>query len=200
MGRMSPLIRTARLRLRRLTASDLDHLHALDNDPAVMRYLNGGEPVSREAIARAILPAFMSYDDERPGQGVFAIEDGVTGDFLGWVSLRPTGAPDEAALGYRLRQAAWGHGIATEAAAALIDHGFARLGLRRVVATTYEDNHASIRVMEKLGLSLVRRFRYTLEELAAGDTTAGIAAELWPGEDVEYALTRAAWLARRDDS
>src|SRR6478609_3827064 len=50
---------TGRLDLRRFTAADVDLLYGLDNDPEVMRYLNGGAPVAREVIAREILPGFL---------------------------------------------------------------------------------------------------------------------------------------------
>ena len=71
-----------------------------------------------------------------------------------------------------MRASAWGKGYATEGARALIRRGFSALGLRRVLATTYEHNHASRRVMEKLGMTPVRSYRMTLDELAAQDTYA----------------------------
>jgi hypothetical protein len=58
---------TPRLRLRRLTAADLDALHALDSDPAVMRYINGGLPVSREVFAATLLPVLLATGDTPPG-------------------------------------------------------------------------------------------------------------------------------------
>ena len=45
-----------------------------------------------------------------------------------------------------------GRGYATEAAAALIDHGFREMRLARIVATTTRDNLASIAVMRRLGM------------------------------------------------
>ena len=49
-------------------------------------------------------------------------------------------------------------------------------------------------VIEKAGLSLVRTYRMTLEELQANDTTAHDTSEaLWDGDDVEYALQKADW-------
>jgi RimJ/RimL family protein N-acetyltransferase len=68
------------------------------------------------------------------------------------------------------------------------------LGVQRVVASTYQDNLASRRVMEKAGLSLVRTYRMTTAELRANDSTAHDASEpLWEGDDVEYALRKADW-------
>lgn len=62
---------------------------------------------------------------------------------------------------------------------------------RVVTATTYSENTASIRVMEKLGMRLKRRFRYSPEELAQQDTGGAAPGELWDGDDLEYVLEQA---------
>ncbi|HEY6202535.1 MAG TPA: GNAT family protein [Candidatus Limnocylindria bacterium] len=50
----------------------------------------------------------------------------------------------------------WGHGYATEAAAAMIAYAFGQLRLRRIVATTENDNTRSMNVMRRLGTRLER--------------------------------------------
>lgn len=188
------LLETERLRLRRFTSADADHLFALDNDPEVMRYLNGGAPVPRHVIEQKILPRFVQIDPTRPAFGFWAAELKVSGEFVGWFSIRPLPEnPHHAALGYRLVRAFWGRGLATEGVRGLINTGFTELGLARVVATTYEHNLASRRVMEKAGLTLVRRFRLTVEDLQGVDTFHTDVAEVWDGDDVEYALEKTAW-------
>jgi RimJ/RimL family protein N-acetyltransferase len=189
---MQILLKTERLILRRFAPADLDHLYALDNDPEVMRYINGGTPTPRVVIEREILPVFTRYDERRPGLGFWAAIRRTDGAWLGWFSFRPTEeASGQAILGYRLCRAAWGQGYATEGARALIARGFSEWGVRRVVATTYEHNLASRRVMEKLGMRLVRRLRYTPEEIARSDTFHSESTEVWDGDDVEYAIDRA---------
>ncbi|WP_420629486.1 GNAT family N-acetyltransferase [Candidatus Leptofilum sp.] len=191
---MEILLETARLRLRRFTGEDVDHLFALDNDPEVMRYLNGGVPTLRQVVEQKILPGFMQIDPVQPAFGFWAAEMRECGEFVGWFSLRPLPQnPHHAALGYRLVRAAWGQGLATEGVRALICKGFAELGLVRVVATTYEHNVASRRVMEKVGMTLVRRFRLTPEALQATDTFHTEDLEVWDGDDVEYALDKLDW-------
>lgn len=188
------LLETKRLVLRQFTVADAEHIFALDNDPAVMRYLNGGEPTPRAVVEQTILPTFMEYDQNVPGFGVWAVDEKSTGDFLGWVSMRPSDEMvGEVILGYRFRKATWGKGFATEAVRALIDKGFTELGVQRVVATTYQDNVASQRVMEKLGMRLVRRFRLTPEDLGISDTYHSESTEVWDGDDVEYALEGIDW-------
>jgi hypothetical protein len=47
--------------------------------------------------------------------------------------------------------------------------------------------------MEKLGMTLVRTFRVTPEDLKTADTYHVTTLGLWDGDDVEYALERADW-------
>lgn len=99
--------------------------------------------------------------------------------------MRVKDRPDEAELGYRLRRAAWERGFATEGGRALIDRAFARQGVERVRAQTMAVNVRSRRVMEKLGMRHVRTFHEHFDDPLPG-TGHG---------EVEYAMTRAEWLA-----
>lgn len=185
---MAEVIKTLRFSLRRLRPEDSGDLWALHNDPEVMRWINGGRPTARSLIKDEVLPAMLAYADGRPGIGAWVILKRERDEFLGWVSLRPlTEAPDTAELGYRLHRSVWGRGVATEAAQAIIEAAFSPGGVQRITANTYEHNTGSIRVMEKLGMSLVRRFRYEPENMK---TAAGEPVELWPGDDVEFEILK----------
>lgn len=190
------LLETERMVLRRFVASDLEYLVELDSDPEVMRFINGGLATQREVMQNKILPTFLSSYEPVPGLGIFATIEKPGGEFLGWFSFRAKDEahPDEVELGYRLRRTIWGQGYATEGARALIRKGFTELGVQRVIATTYEYNLASRRVMEKAGLTLARTYRMTLEDLQTLDTAYhSESEEIWDGDDVEYALLRADW-------
>ena len=165
------LLETKRLILRRFTTDDAGHLFDLDSDPEVMRFLNGGKPTPRDVVEADILPRFLQYHGRFPGFGFWAAIDRATGGFLGWFSLRPLdGAdPSEASL------------------------GFTALGVHRVTATTYQDNMASRRVMEKAGMTLRRTYRMTAADLGRADTYYLASEDLWAGDDVEYALQKTDW-------
>lgn len=188
-------LETPRMRLRRFTPADEDHLVALDSDPEVMRFLNGGTPTPRAVIAGTVLPGFLRSYEPHEGVGVWAAIEKSTGAFLGWFSFRQRegASPGDVSLGYRLRRAVWGQGYATEGARALIRKGFAEVGVRRVLATTYEHNLASRRVMERVGMRLVRSFRLSATDLARSETFDPSSLEVWDGDEVEYALERADW-------
>ena len=192
---MRVFLETERLILRQFTEDDVENLVELDSDPEVMRYLNGGIPTPREVVEQSILPRFLSYYEPYDGFGVWAAIEKASGEFIGWFGFRPHDErrPNEVELGYRLRRSAWGKGYATEGAQALICKGFTALGVHRVTANTYEHNAASRRVMEKVGMTLVRRYRPTLDELTTETSNHQSADSVWDGDEVEYALTMADW-------
>ncbi len=190
---MYVFLETERVVLRRFTEADADNLFELDSDPDVMRFLSGGPPTPRDMIEHDILPGMLRYYERGDRYGYWAAIEKATGDFLGWFHFRPAegASPDEAELGYRLRKTAWGKGYGTEVSRALISKGFTEMGVRRVVASTYEDNIASRRVMEKAGMTLVRTYHLTPQEQLE---LYGITLpELFPGDDVEYALEKTDW-------
>jgi len=150
---MPTTIETSRLRLRPLASSDLPDLIGLDSDSAVMRYVGSpaGVRPRAEIEERARTRIHESEEGAHDPLGFWRIEGRSDGVFHGLAALirMPTGADVE--LAYRLARTAWGHGIATEAGRALVAHGLGSLGLPRLVAVTYPDNHASQRVLDKLG-------------------------------------------------
>lgn len=153
---------TERLVLRRITAADVDDLMALDADPEVMNHVDPFAVTPhdrtglRDFICNRRLPQFLNYYGLYSDRGFWAAIDRHDGRFLGWFHLTPrSGTPNEAMLGYRLHRFAWGRGLATEGARALVDRAFAS-GAARVVAETLARHRASIRVMEKLGMRFMR--------------------------------------------
>jgi RimJ/RimL family protein N-acetyltransferase len=148
---------TERLTLRHFTAADADLLTELDSDPAVMRYLTGGEPTPPEHYRKRGLRNIMNGYERSGGDfGLFAAHDKDRGAFIGWFHLRPEeeGPLDEAELGYRLRQAEWGKGYATEGSQGLLAKGFTELGVRLVWAETMVVNKGSQKVLEKVGMTM----------------------------------------------
>lgn len=153
MARMSlptPTLQTARLRLRPFTDADADALYALHSNARVLRYWDA-PPWSERSRAKRFLAACRQMSEEGSGARV-AVDRQSDGAFLGWCSLsRWNRDYRSAAMGYCYREAAWGHGYATEAARAVLGWAFDALDLNRVQAETDTRNVASARVLEKLG-------------------------------------------------
>ncbi|GAA3345554.1 GNAT family N-acetyltransferase [Amorphoplanes nipponensis] len=185
---MGSYLETERLVLRRFTERDLGELVELDSDPVVMRYLTGGRPTPLEEIRDVVLPFWLAYYERGEELGFWAAVEKTTGRFVGWFHFRPRpdGPSAGVELGYRLRRDAWGRGYATEGSRALLRKGFTELGVERVYAETMAVNTGSRRVMEKAGLRYIRTFHQDWPERIPGDEHG----------DVEYALTRAEWLAQ----
>jgi RimJ/RimL family protein N-acetyltransferase len=164
------LLETERLVLRRFTDTDADAelLFELDSDPEVMRYIGPCGLPSAAAYRERIRTVWLPYYAHPPRAFGAAFEK-ATGQFVGWFFLRS--APDykfakeagwvrssDLELGYRLRRTAWGRGLATEAATALVRTALANPEITAVVAAALVTNRASWRVMEKIGMTRVRDF------------------------------------------
>lgn len=176
------MIRTQRLTLRPVTPADADDLYSLEQDPVVMRYLNGGRPTPRHPPPDQPRLFRMPRGTEKE---VWTAHHAETVRFLGWFAL---GVPDDGIgrLGYRLHQHAWGQGYGLEGAAALVDHGFRVLGLPAIHADTMAVNLGSRRIMEKLGMRHLRTYEEPSQEPIAGAEEG----------EVEYGITAEAWFAR----
>ncbi|WP_433539355.1 GNAT family N-acetyltransferase [Micromonospora sp. CA-249363] len=182
MGGQPPA--TERLRMRRLTMADVDAFVELDSDPEVMRFLTGGAATPRATVRDEQLPRLLAQYERYPGLGRWAALDRTSGEFLGWFALDPSEDGGEAELGYRLRRAAWGRGLATEGSRALVRYALDVVGVRRVWAQTMAVNERSRRVMEKAGLRYVRTFHLDFDDPIPGTEHGEVEYELRAASDV----------------
>ena len=101
--------------------------------------------------------AFLIGHWQLKGFGIWAVELKETGAFAGSVGFaEPDGWPGFE-LAWTLSRRWWGNGYATEAARAALRHAFAVWRKNRVISLIHPDNHASIRVAERLGETLQGR-------------------------------------------
>jgi RimJ/RimL family protein N-acetyltransferase len=146
-----PALVTDRLELRPVEVADLGLMVDLNADPRVMTYIQGRAATADETYAEWRRRLEHQSDPER-GLGYWAGFEG--GAFVGWWSASSfAGRPEVSGIGYRLRAAAWGRGLATEGARAMVAQAFACADVQRVVASTKADNAGSRRVLEKVGMT-----------------------------------------------
>ena len=139
---------TARLYLRPLRPDDLDALADVYMHPQVERWIGS---YTLEGVEREI--ALQCEHQKSLGWSFWAVEDRETGRMIGDCGLQPLEHHGpEVELGYDLHPDVWGHGLATEAAHAVMQQAFGPLHLDRVVAVVKTDHLASQRVLEKAGL------------------------------------------------
>jgi ribosomal-protein-alanine N-acetyltransferase len=152
---------TARLLAERLGTQHFADLARMHGDPQVMKTLapaghpNGG--MLTEAETHGMIERDAAHW-QRYGYGLWGLRDITSGRFVGRAGLRAIRLDerDEIELAYALVAEAWGQGLATEIAVALVDVGFEQLGLSTIVCFTLTTNLASQRVMQKAGFTYER--------------------------------------------
>lgn len=152
-------LQTERLLLRPLVEADADALHLFWNDPAVRRYLWGDRPVSTEQVREVIAVSEQNF--ERLGAGFFAVEAlDAPGELVGFCGYRRFEDGAQPELLYGLLPEFWGKGYVTEAARAVLAHGFEHCGMDQVIASTDTPNQRAVRVMQRLGMCFQERREY----------------------------------------
>lgn len=155
---------SARLSYKLMTKDDADLLFQLDQDPEVMRFLNGGRPSSMHEIKKVFVPRMESYANAQKGWGLWQVNISSCNKFIGWILVRPmnffTDSPelDNLELGWRFLQGAWGKGYASEAALHIKNTLGQNKELQSFSAIAVEDNLGSIAVMKKIGMSYVKTY------------------------------------------
>ncbi len=147
-------LETERLMFRDWTATDLEPFHSLCADPSVMEFVGDGAPWSRERTEQFI--GCAREMSRTLGFCRWPVIYKPSSAVIGFCGFVP--ASEGAEIGWRLAKDSWGQGLATEAARAVLKHGFETLGFQRIVATVQSPNRASIRVVEKLGMKAESSF------------------------------------------
>lgn len=145
--------------LRQWRDSDVEPYVELCADPEVMRHIGDGKPRGRAQTELSINRMVTAWKQHEVG--VFALETVEDGRFIGFCGLAsPDFLPEILPvweIGWRLRRDRWGHGLAAEAAAAVLDWAFDDLELDHVVAVIGSSNERSLRLAAHLGMQLERQ-------------------------------------------
>lgn len=184
---------TERLRLRDWRESDKRAFYDIMNTPTVMKHLGGVQDWDVWSAAYDRITGFTRDF----GHTFWIVEDEESGEVLGFCGLKRVNSPGAGALtgtpeiGWRLRESAWGKGIAKEAAIASLDLAFDRFGFPTVIAMTVAANLPSQGLMERLGMR--RR-----QDLDFVDTRFGPELNpsiIWSIDAADWPAARAAALA-----
>ncbi len=151
---------TPRLLLRDFIEADFPALLEIDSRPEMHAYER--ELPGKEDTRRAIDDYIRDQAEQPRTSYRLAISIQPDPSARGIIKLsRQWAAIREWEVGWAVHPAAWGRGIATEAAWHLMDWGFHELNIHRIVAFCHTGNAASIRVMEKLGMQRDGKLRET---------------------------------------
>ncbi len=156
---MPTMLETDRLLLRTWTPDDAEAMLAIYSHPEVTRFLGSGVPDQNLDDAHKRLLRAQTHQ-ERHGFGFWAVVDKSTGQILGSCGLKHLEDGPQIEVGYHLARLVWNRGFATEAAAGCLRYGFEKLKLDRIVGVVALENHASQRVLEKIGMRYERLGRH----------------------------------------
>ena len=147
-----PIIETERLQLRKFVLDDVDALARVISDPETMRYYPA--PFDRSGVLEWIQRNVRRYALD--GHGLWAMVLKESGEMIGDAGLtrQSVDGADEIECGYHLRRDYWGKGLATEAARACRDYGFAHLKVDHIISLIRPDNWPSRRVAERNGMTV----------------------------------------------
>ena len=153
------ILETKRLLLRHPVPEDLDTYYALYRDPEMRRYFPDGALTLEET--REEVEWYLNGHPRHPELGLWATILKESGQFIGRCGLLPWTIDDqfEVEIAYMIDKRFWGQGLGTEAAAGIRDYAFEQLGLTRLICLIDEENRASIRVAEKIGMAFEKEGR-----------------------------------------
>lgn len=145
---------TARLLLRELVWNDLTDIHRLHSYPKVAQFNTLDIPRNQQTTREVMRPIIRNATEATRVHYGWTIRTADENLFLGEAGLNLS-APRHrrGEIFYKLLPEHWGRGYATEAAQALVRFGFGVLKLHRIEAGAATENHASARVLEKIGMT-----------------------------------------------
>lgn len=129
---------------RNWSEADFQQFHVICSDPAVMQFVGDGEPWSEEKTKLWIESSIETAQTH--GYCRWVLIQKQTFELIGFCGFVPTNSGPE--IGWRLAKRFWGQRLVTEAATAVLKHGFDRLGFQRVIA-----NAVYIPLVEEPGLA-----------------------------------------------
>ncbi len=152
------ILETPRLILREMALDDLDFVATMLADPRVSRYYE--RRFSREDSAVWLRRQLDRY--QRDGHGLWLVVARESGTPVGQVGLafQEVEGMRQPEIGWLLHAPFWGHGYATEAAAATRDAAFDRWHYDRVISLIRPENVRSQRVAERIGMTPGRRVAF----------------------------------------
>jgi RimJ/RimL family protein N-acetyltransferase len=141
--------------LRWLSTDDAEFILELLNEPSFLKFIGDKGVRTLEDARNYILNGPVDMYN-RLGFGLYLTELKDGGVPIGICGLIKRDALKDVDIGFAFLPRFWAKGYAYESASAVMAYGKNVLGLNRIVAITSPDNHASAKLLEKLGLRFER--------------------------------------------
>lgn len=156
------VLETERLFLREMDVADAPFIVALLNEPSFLRFIGDKKVRTVQDAEQYILNGpVASYN--RNGFGLCLVELKETHTPIGMCGVLKRDELPHADIGFAFMPEFWNKGFALEAAAAVMNDARERLKLERILAITNQDNEASIKLLQKLGLKFERLIKMSTD-------------------------------------
>jgi RimJ/RimL family protein N-acetyltransferase len=179
-------VETPRLTLRPFTPDDFDALYTYQSRPDVARYLHWDARDNaqvREALVRQCGEITLGAEGDWI---TFAVVWREAQTVVGEIGLKLISREHrQGEIGFVFNPDYHGRGLATEAAESMLTLGFAAVGWHRIIGSCDARNHASARLMERIGMR--QEARFVRNQIVKGQ---------WADELV-YAVLDHEWSARK---
>ena len=156
-------LETPRLIMRDISLLDIEMIHQLHSLPETDRYNTLGIPETKEVTSKLVFEWIVQQQGDPRTSFIFYVEEKGTAEFIGLMGMRL------GKLNYRIGEVwykthlkQWGKGYTTEALKKLLDFCFTELKLHRIEAGCAVENIASVKVLEKVGMTREGRKRKIL--------------------------------------
>lgn len=160
------LFETKRLKLRRFTIEDAEAVLEFGSNEEVIK-LTGDKLITSLDEAKEIIQNIWLPEYEKHGYARMAVVHKRDKKVIGFSGLKYESEFNATDIGYRILPQYWGKGLATESALPFIFYGFQVLKLPKIVGVAYNENKASCKVLENLGLQLIKEGDFFNEGLTA---------------------------------
>ncbi|WP_044203310.1 GNAT family N-acetyltransferase [Flammeovirga sp. OC4] len=148
------IISTKRLYLKRFSVEDATFFYHMNLDQEVMQY-TGDQPFKNIHEAQTFIENYNHYDKYDYGRWSVYLRE--NDQYIGFCGLKFSEEKKEIDIGFRFIKEYWNKGYATESALGCFDYAQEH-SIQKIVARANESNKASLKVIQKLGMTFTHFF------------------------------------------
>ncbi|PGS52261.1 hypothetical protein COC46_10225 [Bacillus sp. AFS041924] len=147
------MIKSNRLHIRKLKSDDLVHLHKLQSNANVMKYITN-RPKTIDETEKELNKILQMYKQNNTDFVVLAVCKNDSNQFIGTCAVIKNEA-NEFEIGYRVVEEEWGNGFGSEIARLIEEYCFRNKKLKSIVASVESNNIYSVQILEKNKFTLI---------------------------------------------
>ena len=159
------ILETENLYLRECEETDANYFLELDKDSEKIKYFPPPEEASNVEFQIKNIHRNQVYYKRNPGLGVWTAIEKENNNFAGWFALKHLGKSEDIEIAYCIVKEYRQKGFATNMAKTIIDYGFKQQNLVKILGLVKEENFASKKILEKIGMKFDEKKFYNEAEI-----------------------------------